>query len=138
MTDTERIELLEHRVDFLDEALSQTLEQANRLADLLLQKEESRRSLDRKKPGTEITYAHLYDSPKAADFAFREFLKDNDSRIALSSKPGQIGKVTLKNGDEHYFMSIDQYDRWKQGRKYVHRGTLYRSGFPIGTEERHT
>lgn len=36
MTDRERIEMLERRVDFLEESLKETLKQANRIADLLI------------------------------------------------------------------------------------------------------
>ena len=36
MTDRERIEVLERRVDFLEESLKETLKQANRIADLLI------------------------------------------------------------------------------------------------------
>lgn len=134
MTDRERIEQLERRVDFLDRAVSQMLCRS-RLADFMLHKEEPRCPLTRKEPSTEMTYAHVYDSAKAAASAFRVFLKDNDSHIALITKLGQIGKVTLKNGDEHWFMRIDQYDRWKQGKVYMHHGVLYHSGFPIGIVE---
>lgn len=37
MTDRERIEVLERRVDFLEESLKETLKQANRMADLLIE-----------------------------------------------------------------------------------------------------
>ena len=36
MTDRERVEVLERRVDFLEESLKETLKQANRIADLLI------------------------------------------------------------------------------------------------------
>lgn len=36
MTDRERIEMLERRVDFLEESLKETLKQADRIADLLI------------------------------------------------------------------------------------------------------
>ena len=37
MTDRERIEVLERRVDFLEESLKETLKQAHRIADLLIE-----------------------------------------------------------------------------------------------------
>ena len=49
MTDRERIEMLERRVDFLEESLKETLNQANRIADLLIKgmkKDESQPQTD--------------------------------------------------------------------------------------------
>ena len=76
-----------------------------------------------------MIYAHLAPNMREADFWAKCFIDKNSGNVEKVRKSA-IMMVKLVGGDEHYFMSINAYERWNRGRTYILDGVLYRSGFP--------
>ena len=76
-----------------------------------------------------MTYCHIYETWRKAQYYFSEFVKENEKCLVKASR---INLMTLdKVGNKHYFMTFDKYERWCLGRTYMLGDKMYHSDMEI-------
>lgn len=74
---------------------------------------------------------HVYNTYRELQYYFKEWLKEFDCCVAKTSKAPDY-KIVLSNGEEHYFMVWETYDKWCLGRDYYIGHQRYHSGVKVG------
>ena len=80
-------------------------------------------------------YCHISTTMRLAEDEMRDYIRFHKEEVENVSIMPLF--VTCKNGDTHYFMSGNVYERWCRGRTYILKHPLdkyderYHSGLPL-------
>lgn len=77
-----------------------------------------------------MTIAYIFEKPIDARIAFREFVYENCDRVIR--RDGDIeDRIVILDGDEHVFMTANEYCTWNLGRTYMLNGNLMHSNIRV-------
>lgn len=77
-----------------------------------------------------MTIVHIFEKPIDARIAFIEFVNENYERIIRRDNDVEDRSVIL-DGDEHVFMTANEYSTWNLGKTYMLNGNLMHSNFKV-------
>lgn len=77
-----------------------------------------------------MTIAHIFEKPIDVRTEFREFVYENCERVIRRDNDVEDRSVII-DGDEHVFMTANEYSTWNLGRTYMLNGNLMHSNFKV-------
>lgn len=78
-----------------------------------------------------MIHCHVYPSNWHSFVKFDSFCDSHNCEVKYTMATYEVLSATLRNGEEHYFMSDATYRTWCIGRSYMINGQVYHSGYPL-------
>lgn len=72
-----------------------------------------------------MIHAHVFETQRIADYWWQKSILIEKEVIKASRNPMRM--IELKNGDVHYFMAEETYQKWSIGRTYIIADELHHS-----------
>ena len=78
-----------------------------------------------------MIHCHVYPSNWHAFVKFDSFCDSHNCEVINKRANHEVLIATLRNGEEHYFISETTYNSWCKGRTYMLGQELFCSGYPL-------